>query len=101
MLPLSFAFTFFLFAVVSELPFFSYVLFITFIFVFLTVTLSFHPTSSSLTSALVLLLFLVVSTFVVTHSLMVFFIMYELSLVPVCLLILFLGYQPEKLNAML
>lgn len=92
---------FFLLVVVAELPLLSYVLILTFIFVFLLVSLFSHNSSCSLNSSLALLLCLVVSTFVVTHSLMVFFIMYELSLVPICLLILLFGYQPEKLNAML
>merc|ERR1712212_125938 len=52
-------------------------------------------------SFLVSSLLLIVGIFVVTHSLFLFFVMYELSLLPVCLLILLLGYQPEKIRAML
>jgi len=54
---------------------------------------------SRLSSAIVFLLYLVVYTFLRTYSLLVFFIMYELSLLPVLTLILFFGYQPEKINS--
>merc|ERR1712212_847277 len=51
--------------------------------------------------AFVFVLFLVVGTFLTTSSLLVFFVIYEFSLFPVSLLILLLGYQPEKVNSML
>jgi len=79
----------------------SFLVLITLAFVFLCIsTLSFES-SSSLASFLITSLILIVSVFVVTHSFLLFFVMYELSLIPVCLLILLLGYQPEKINAML
>merc|ERR1712212_1463863 len=49
--------------------------------------------------AFVFILFLVVGTFLTTSSLLVFFVIYEFSLSPVCSLILLFGYQPEKLKA--
>jgi len=54
---------------------------------------------SSLYSGIVFILFLVVSTFLTTSSLLVFFVMYEFSLFPVCSLILLFGHQPEKLKS--
>merc|ERR1712212_160325 len=49
--------------------------------------------------AFTFILFLVVGTFLTTSSLLVFFVIYEFSLYPVCTLILLFGYQPEKLSA--
>jgi len=76
-------------------------------FVLLTLTLIFSTVSlqssfqaSSLTSSLVFLLYLIISCYISTYSLLVFFIMYELSLFPVCLLIILFGYQPEKIKSM-
>jgi len=54
---------------------------------------------SRLSSAIVFLLYLVVYTFLRTYSLLVLFIMYELSLLPVLTLILLFGYQPEKIRS--
>lgn len=79
----------------------SFVLLLSFVFVFSMSLISSHLSSSSLSSFLLTILFIVVNTFVVTSSLFVFFVMYELRLVPICLLILLFGYQPEKLNALL
>merc|ERR1719412_762303 len=56
--------------------------------------------ASSLTSSLVFVLYLIISCYISTYSLLVFFIMYELSLFPVCLLIILFGYQPEKIKSM-
>jgi len=68
-------------------------------FVFLLVTLVYPSKSRSLLASFVFALFLIVFCFLTTSSLMVFFILYEFSLFPVCSLILFLGYQPEKLQS--
>lgn len=57
--------------------------------------------SASLSSSLVTLLGLTVFLFFSTVSLFKFFISYEFSLLPISLLILLLGYQPEKLSATL
>jgi len=66
-------------------------------FVFLLVTLVYSSEASSLLASFVFALFVIVFSFLTTSSLIIFFIMYEFSLFPVCSLILFLGYQPEKL----
>jgi len=68
-------------------------------FVFLLVSTYSSSLPSSLSSSLVLLLYLVVGTFICTSSLLVFFAMYEFSLFPICLLVLLLGYQPEKISS--
>lgn len=76
-------------------------------FVLLTLSLIFLALSSlsssdarSLSSSLVFRLYLIIGCYISTTSLLVFFIMYELSLFPVCLLIILIGYQPEKINSM-
>jgi len=84
-----------------ESSFLSLLLLLCFVFVFSMSLISTSTCHSSLASILLLILFIVVNTFVVTSSLFVFFVMFELSLVPICLLILLFGYQPEKLNALL
>lgn len=78
----------------------GFLVLLTLTFIFLTVSLlpSFH--ASSLTSSLVFFLYLIIGCYISTYSLLVFFIMYELSLFPVCLLILLFGYQPEKIKSM-
>lgn len=68
-------------------------------FVFLLVCLVYSSVTRSLLSTLVFALFVIVCSFLTTSSLIVFFVMYEFSLFPVCSLILFLGYQPEKLQS--
>jgi len=85
----------------SELSSLSFVFLLVVTFVFLAVSTHSRITTNSLSSSLVFFLFLIVVCFLCTYSLLVLFIMYELSLMPVCLLILLIGYQPEKLNSML
>ena len=68
-------------------------------FVFFLITRVSLSTENSLMTAFVFILFLVVGTFLTTSSLLVFFVIYEFSLYPVCTLILLFGYQPEKLKA--
>ena len=70
-------------------------------FVFMSVSTLFPNSNSGLVSFLVLRLFIIVCVFLSTYSLLVFFITYELSLFPVCLLILLQGYQPEKIKSIL
>merc|ERR1712212_482212 len=53
----------------------------------------------SLTNFLIEGLRYIVFLFFITTSLILFFITFEISMLPVRLLILFFGYQPEKLNA--
>lgn len=90
-----------LFFILRPAPSLSFIVLLTLTFVFsLVSSLSFH-TPNSLLSSLLFLLFGVVLVFVTTYSLLVFFIAYEFSLFPVCLLILLLGYQPEKINSAL
>lgn len=74
---------------------------LTLTFVFCSVASSLRWLRSRLASSLVFLLFLIVGCFLSTYSLFVFFVMYEFRLFPVSLLILLLGYQPEKINSML
>ena len=85
----------------SELSSLSFVFLLVVTFVFLAVSTHSRITTNSLSSSLVFFLFLIVVCFLCTYSLLVLFIMYELSLLPVCLLILLIGYQPEKINSML
>lgn len=73
---------------------------LTLTFIFLTVSLQPIIQEGSLTSSLVFFLYLIVGCYISTYSLLVFFIMYELSLFPVCLLIILFGYQPEKIKSM-
>lgn len=70
-------------------------------FVFLTVSTLLPARNSGLVSFLVMLLFIIVCVFLSTYSLLVFFVTYEISLFPVCLLILLQGYQPEKIKSIL
>jgi len=77
----------------------SFVVFSCLCFVFFLRSMVSSFAVSSLLSAIVFILFLVVCTFLSTSSLLVFFVMYEFSLYPVCTLILLFGYQPEKLKS--
>lgn len=83
-----------------EISHLSFFVLLTLTFIFLSVSL--HPTlhATSLTSSLVFFLYLIIGCYIRTYSLLVFFIMYELSLFPVCLLIILFGYQPEKIKSM-
>jgi len=65
------------------------------------VSISASSPVNSLSSTLVFFLSLILGCFLTTYSLFVFFVIYELSLFPVCLLILLFGYQPEKVSSML
>lgn len=101
MYPLHFLFLLLVLVIILEagpLPFFV-LLVVSFVFLGVLVLVCSH--SSSLVSFLVWVLYLIIFTFLRTQSLLVFFIMYELSLVPVCLLILLFGYQPEKISSFL
>jgi len=77
----------------------SFVVITCLCFVFFLITRVSLSTEQSLLMAFVFILFLVVGTFLTTSSLLVFFVIYEFSLYPVCTLILLFGYQPEKLKA--
>jgi len=93
--------TLLLFITVSEISSLSFFILLTLTFVFLSVAVLFSYYSNRLTCALVFFLSLIIGCFLCTYSLLVFFIIYELSLFPISLLILLLGYQPEKLNSVL
>jgi len=70
--------------------------------VFFVLTLVFSSdlcSYSSLSSSLVFIIAIIALIFFSTESLLVMFISYESALIPVTLLILVLGYQPEKTNA--
>jgi len=73
---------------------------LTLSFIFLSLCHCHLSTVSRLSSSLVFFLYIIIGCYLSTYSLLVFFIMYELSLFPVCLLILFYGYQPEKIKSM-
>ena len=73
---------------------------LTLTFIFMTVSLLPPLGAMGLSSSLVFLLYLIIGCYISTYSLLVFFIMYELSLFPVCLLIILFGYQPEKIKSM-
>jgi len=88
-------------SLIAELGPLSFLVLLTLAFVFLCISSLSFVRPSSLVTFLVSLLLIIVGIFVATHSMFLFFIMYECSLVPICLLILLLGYQPEKLSAML
>jgi len=93
--------TLLLLVTVSEISSLSFFILLTLTFVFLSVSGLFCHNLDRLTCALVFFLSLIIGCFLCTYSLLVFFIIYELSLFPVSLLILLLGYQPEKINSML
>jgi len=97
----SLLFTLSLFFVLSEVSTLSFFMLLTLTFVFCLVATSFRRSRGSLASCLVFLLFLIIGCYFCTYSLIVFFVIYEFSLFPVSLLILLLGYQPEKVNSML
>ena len=59
------------------------------------------PVPQSLVFALLSVLLTLTCVFATTSSLLIFFIRYELSLLPVLVLIFTLGYQPEKIFASL
>lgn len=84
----------------SEIGRLSFLVLLTLTLVFLGVYTLLATSDNRLTHCLVYLLFLVIGCFLSTNSLFVFFIMYEFSLFPISLLILFLGYQPEKIKSM-
>ena len=98
---LSYLFFLVLFFILRPAPSLSFIVLLTLTFIFSLVSSLSFQTPNSLLSALLFLLFGVVIVFVTTYSLLVFFIAYEISLFPVCLLILLYGYQPEKINSAL
>jgi len=79
----------------------SLVLLLIIIHVNTSILIYLSTSSSSLIGFLLFSLFLLTGVFATTSSLLVFFIRYEFSLLPVITLILCWGYQPEKLFASL
>jgi len=96
-------FTFLIFTVLlfllSEIRSLGFFVLLTLTFVFMAVCLLSSFVASSLSCSLVFSLFLIIGCYISTYSLLVFFIMYELSLFPVSLLIIIFGYQPEKIKS--
>jgi len=66
---------------------------------YLLVSTSVCSSSAGLLSFLVMCLFGLTSIFFSTLSLLIFYISFELRLLPVLLIILVFGYQPEKVRA--
>lgn len=95
----SLLFTLLLLFGLSETSSLSFFILLTLTFVFLSVSCTCCWFRSRLSAALVWLLSLIIFCFLRTYSLLVLFITYELRLFPVCLLILLLGYQPEKVSS--
>ena len=90
----------FLLFLLREIRTLGFLVLLTLTFVFLAVCLVSTFQASSLSSSLVFSLYLIIGCYISTNSILVFFIMYELSLFPVCLLIIFFGYQPEKIKSL-
>lgn len=84
---------------VIELRTISFLIVLITFFVLTLVSSSEFCSCSSLSSGLVFLIAVIALLFFSTESLLVLFICYESSLIPVTLLILVFGYQPEKTNA--
>jgi len=97
---ISYLFLLLLYFSVREIGSLRFLALITLTLVFIGVSSVQVSLFSSLSNFLVFLLYLIVVCFLSTSSLLVFFIIFELSLFPVCLLILFIGYQPEKIKSM-
>jgi len=77
----------------------GHLLLLTLIFVFIMVDCTCSFPFRGLAAFLSSCLLFVVLVFLSTASLLIFFIRYELSLFPISLIILFHGYQPEKVKA--
>jgi len=79
----------------------SFVLLVCIFFVFHIISCRFISNLPSLLDFLLLLQFGVAFVFFSAPSLLMFFIRYEFSLLPMSLIILLFGYQPEKMSATL
>lgn len=84
--------------VLSEPSPLQFLLCLTLFFVFLIVIMVSSFARGCLAMFLVTSLIFIVGVFISTVSLFVFLIAFEFSLLPVSLLVLLLGYQPEKLS---
>jgi len=85
----------------SEFSSLQYTVLLTVSWVFNAVTITNHGPYPNLISSLVFILYVILGVFISTSSLLLFFLMFELSLLPVSIMILVSGYQPEKLNSVL
>lgn len=96
-----FSYLFFLLIIfrIGELGRLRFLVLLTVTLVFLGVVSLSRASVSCLTSFFVFQLFLVVGVYLSTTSLLVFFIIFEFSLFPVCVIIMMLGYQPEKIKS--
>lgn len=79
----------------------SLVLTLLILFVNLTISLYFMSRAGSLVLFLVFLLLLTTLPFATTSSLLLFYVFFESSLLPVLGITFLLGYQPEKVSASL
>lgn len=89
----------FLVTTLSEVNPLSWLIMLTAIFVMLQVFILLPFAEGSLLSFLRFVTVLVSVIFFYTQSLFVFFVLFELSLLPVSIIILMFGYQPEKLRS--
>jgi len=79
----------------------AYVLLNTTFFVFLLISNTVCMSRSSLISFLVFVIQAIIGIYFSTCSLLLFFISFEFSLLPITLLVLLFGYQPEKIQSSL
>jgi len=87
--------------ILSEIYAPAFILLCTTFFVFLLVFNHISHSSSSLLSFLVFRIQIIIGIYFSTCSLLVFFISFEFSLLPIALLVLLFGYQPEKFQSTL
>jgi len=77
----------------------SVVLSLLILYVNIIILIFLRPSVGSLCQGLVFCLLLSTLAFATTYSLLLFFLFYEFSLLPVLLLTFMFGYQPEKVTA--
>lgn len=93
--------SFHLLLILSEFSCLSFLMLMVVVHVLLVLSCLSSWTCSQLASNLLLCVGLMTGIFFSTKSLLLFFISYEFSLIPLSILILIFGYQPEKLSATL
>jgi len=85
----------------SEFSSLQFLVLITITWVFNAVAFTNYGTYPDLISSLVFVLYLILGVFISTTSLLLFFLIFEFSLLPVCFMVLLGGHQPEKLHSVL
>ena len=93
--------TFFIVLIYLESSSLSFIMVIMCLYVYVCVGITFTSLHPGLSNLLRCLLFLLVLIFFRTSRLITFYLTFEFSLVPITLIILLLGYQPEKLSSSL